>query len=489
VVTELLLLGGHALLASTLSLYGLHRLWLTSRYWRTRRQAPTLTTLEERALPLVTVQLPVYNERYVITRLIDAAAALDWPRDRLELQILDDSDDDTTPLAEAAAARHRAKGLDVTVLRRPDRQGFKAGALAWGLTRAKGSILAIFDADFVPPADFLRRAVPALGPEIGMVQARWTHLNEGESWLTRVEAMLLDGHFVIEHAARARSGRWFNFNGTAGLWRREAIHDAGGWQGDTLTEDLDLSYRAQLVGWRFVYLPDLAVPAELPGDILAFKSQQRRWAKGSIQTAKKLLPRLWRSPAPWPVKLEATAHLCANLAYPLVLLLSVITPLAAIQRVGHPLVEPLHAVFFTVAMTSLGVFYGVSAGAHHPDWARRLGRVPWAMALGAGMAVNQTRAVVEALFGEVGAFVRTPKRGESGGGGRYALGGDGGAIVEISLGLGQLLGAVACMFAGAWGSAPLLALFGLGYLWVGLGSLSPAPSPKPVVTAEAEAAG
>ena len=172
-VTELLLLGGHALLASTLSLYGLHRLWLTSRYWRTRRQAPTLTTLEERTLPLVTVQLPVYNERYVITRLIDAAAALDWPRDRLELQILDDSDDDTTPLAEAAAARHRAKGLDVTVLRRPDRQGFKAGALAWGLSRAKGSIIAIFDADFVPPADFLRRAVPALGPEIGMVQARW----------------------------------------------------------------------------------------------------------------------------------------------------------------------------------------------------------------------------------------------------------------------------------------------------------------------------
>jgi hypothetical protein len=321
--------------------------------------------------------------------------------------------------------------------------------------------------------------VPALGPKIGMVQARWTHLNEGESWLTRVEAMLLDGHFVIEHAARARSGRWFNFNGTAGLWRREAIHDAGGWQGDTLTEDLDLSYRAQLAGWRFVYLPDLAVPGELPGDILAFKSQQRRWAKGSIQTAKKLLPKLWRSPAPWPVKVEATAHLCANLAYPLVLLLSVITPLAAIQRVGHPLVEPLHALFFTVAMTSLGVFYAVSAGAHHTDWARRLGRVPWAMALGAGMSVNQSRAVFEALFGEVGAFVRTPKRGEAGGGGRYALGGDGNAVFEITLGLGQLIGAVACGLAGAWGSAPLLVLFGLGYLWVGLGSLSPARRLRP----------
>lgn len=487
-MTEHWILGAHALLAATLSLSGLHRLWLTARYWRTRRQVPALAALDERALPIVTVQLPVYNERYVVTRLIDAAAALDWPKDRLELQILDDSDDDTTALAEAAAARHRARGLDVWVLRRPSREGFKAGALAWGLQRAKGSVLAIFDADFVPPADFLRRAVPALGDGVGMVQARWTHLNEGESWLTQVEAMLLDGHFVIEHAARARSGRWFNFNGTAGLWRREAIEAAGGWRGDTLTEDLDLSYRAQLVGWRFVYLPDLAVPGELPGDILAYKSQQRRWAKGSIQTAKKLLPDLWRSRAPWSVKLEATAHLCANLAYPLVLALSVITPLAAVQRVGHPLVEPLHAAFFAVAMTSLGVFYGVSAGAHHADWPRRLGRVPWAMALGAGMAVNQTRAVFEALFGEVGAFVRTPKRGGAGEGGRYALGGDGSARWEIALGLAQLLGAVACAAAGAWGSAPLLTLFGLGYLWVGLGSLSP-PSPAPLERAEAEAAG
>ncbi|MCK6521030.1 glycosyltransferase [Myxococcota bacterium] len=487
-MTELLLLGGHALLVATLSLTGLHRLWLTAAYWRTRHQVTARVALDEAALPVVTVQLPVYNERYVVTRLIDAAAALDWPRDRLELQILDDSDDDTTALAEAAAARHRARGLNVAVLRRPDRQGFKAGALAWGLERARGSIIAIFDADFVPPADFLRRAVPALGPEVGMVQARWTHLNEGESWLTRVEAMLLDGHFVIEHAARARSGRWFNFNGTAGLWRREAIVAAGGWQGDTLTEDLDLSYRAQLVGWRFVYLPELAVPAELPGDILAFKGQQRRWAKGSIQTAKKLLPRLWGSAAPWSVKLEATAHLCANLAYPGVLLLSVITPVAALQRVGHPLVEPLHALFFTIAALSLGLFYGVSAGAHHTDWPRRLGRVPWAMALGAGMAVNQSRAVFEALFGEVGAFVRTPKRGGPGGAGRYTLAGDGNAAWEITLGLAQLVGAVACLRAGSWGSAPLLALFGLGYLWVGLGSLSP-PSPAPLEAAEAEAAG
>lgn len=240
-------------LAALLGLYGLHRLQHLA--WLTRPQPhPEPAPLDPGALPFVTVQLPVFNERYVVERLIAAAAALDWPRERLELQVLDDSTDDTTALAEAAAARARARGVRVVVLHRSNREGFKAGALAAGLRCARGDFIAVFDADFLPPADFLQRVVPHLGPGVGMVQARWGHLNEGERWLTRAQSVLLDGHFVVEHTARARAGRWFNFNGTAGLWRRQAIEDAGGWQGDTLTEDLDLSYRAQLAGWRFVYL-------------------------------------------------------------------------------------------------------------------------------------------------------------------------------------------------------------------------------------------
>ncbi|MFT4977331.1 MAG: cellulose synthase/poly-beta-1,6-N-acetylglucosamine synthase-like glycosyltransferase, partial [Myxococcota bacterium] len=278
IVTYLLLLG-------VLALYGSHRLYTAWVYWRLRACAPEADVLDR--CPIVTVQLPVYNERNVVERLIDAACQLRWPGDRLEIQILDDSTDETTTIAEDAAARWREQGIDVAVIRRDDRVGYKAGALQHGMQLARGSLLAVFDADFIPPPDFLEETVPHMlhSPRVGMVQARWGHLNEQSSSLTRLSAVLLDGHFVLEHTARNRSGRFFNFNGTAGIWRRSCIEEAGGWQHDTLTEDLDLSYRAQLAGWRFVFLRDLIAPAELPADMPAFKVQQRRWAKGTIQTA------------------------------------------------------------------------------------------------------------------------------------------------------------------------------------------------------------
>ena len=292
----------------------------------------------EVALPHVTVQLPVYNERRVVERLIDAAAALDWPRERLEVQVLDDSSDETSALAAAAVARACAAGVDAVHLRRGSREGYKAGALAAGLAVARGEFIAIFDADFVPPPCTLRRLMPRFADAgVGMVQARWGHLNRGRSLLTAAQATLLDAHFLLEHAVRAGRGLFFNFNGTAGIWRRTCIEDAGGWSHATLTEDLDLSYRAQLAGWRFAYAPDVVVPAELPSDMAAFKSQQRRWARGSIQTARRVLPGLWRRDLPLAVKLEAFFHLTANAAYPLLLALGLLLLPVLLAR---PLLPP-----------------------------------------------------------------------------------------------------------------------------------------------------
>src|SRR4051812_35268255 len=324
---ETLILVLYFFVLSILAIYGWHRYYLVHLYMKNRDKAPApappMLPLDK--LPRVTIQLPIYNEMYVADRLIDAVCEMDYPRELLEIQVLDDSTDETREIAELAVRRHASRGFDIRYLHRVDRTGYKAGALEAGLRVAKSNYIAIFDADFIPPQDFLLKTLPHFeNPKVGMVQARWGHINQDYSLLTKIQSILLDAHFVLEHGARNRSGCFFNFNGTAGVWRREAIGSAGGWQHDTLTEDLDLSYRAQLLGWKFVFLPDLVAPAEVPVEMNSFKSQQHRWAKGSIQTCIKLLPRILRSKQPLGVKAEAFFHLSANFNYLLMSLLSIL---------------------------------------------------------------------------------------------------------------------------------------------------------------------
>ncbi len=475
---RLAVLGSWFGILAVLAAYGLHRLFILALYWRHRGERPPMGRLDElpdARLPRVTVQLPVYNEANVVTRLVDAAARLDWPRDRLDVQVLDDSTDETAVLAEAAARRWRERGVDVRVLRREARTGFKAGALAAGLREARGELVAIFDADFIPPPDFLRRVVPAfLAPgaeRLGMVQARWAHDNEEANLLTRLEAVLLDGHFVLEHTARNRSGRFFNFNGTAGVWRRACIEEAGGWQHDTLTEDLDLSYRAQMAGWRFLFLPEVAVPAELPTDMDAFLVQQHRWAKGTMQTARKLLPRLLRADLPARVKAEALVHLTGNLAYPLALALAALMPLSVALRgprfLAAGLLVDLPA--FLLATASVALYYAAAERELTGSWRAKLARVPLAMALGIGISVNQSRAVLEGLRDRDATFVRTPKAGRAGQTRRrYAARGRG-RRAELLLAAWLAGGCAWAAGAGHWGSVPFLALFAAGFALVAFG--------------------
>ncbi|HJN77959.1 MAG TPA: glycosyltransferase [Myxococcota bacterium] len=473
---EAVILGVYGVCALGLCVFGAHRWFLTGLFTRTLGQGPRPGP---QRTPSVTVQLPLYNEPHVVERLVEAACRLDWPD--LQIQILDDSSDATTQLARAAAARFPE--VDVEVIRRPSRMGFKAGALAHGLERARGEFIAVFDADFVPAPDFLRRVVPHFREGIGMVQARWGHLNGDDSLLTRLQAILLDGHFVVEHTARHRSGRWFNFNGTAGIWRRQAIEDAGGWDHDTLTEDLDLSYRAQLAGWAFLYVPEVVVPAELPPTMLAFKSQQHRWAKGSIQTLKKLASHLWRAEAPWPVRLEALVHLSNNLAYPLVVSLALLTPLAVWIRARH--IQSwlsFDLLVFALATVGVGLFYTASQWAVHADWRVRVRLLPAVLALGIGLAVNQTRAVGEALFGHTSPFVRTPKAGARG---AIHLPGSAWSVVELALGLLHVVAAGWAVSRGYWASVPLELLLASGFLYVGAWGSLRKGSPT---TSEAEVA-
>jgi cellulose synthase/poly-beta-1,6-N-acetylglucosamine synthase-like glycosyltransferase len=371
---ESLFAGGYLTVLGGLGLWGVHRLEFLRRY-RALPAAAVNATAHAAELPVVTVQLPIFDERTVAAQLIDACARLDWPRDRLEIQVLDDSRDETCAIVDARAAHWRGTGLDVQVLRRERRDGYKAGALAAGLRAARGELIAVFDADFTPAPDFLRRLAGAFADRrVGMVQARWQHRNRDASLLTRAQAVLLDGHFVVEHGARAALGVFFNFNGTAGVWRRQAILDGGGWQADTLTEDLDLSYRAQLAGWRFVYAPQVTCDAELPPDLAAFRSQQRRWARGSVQVARKLLPRLWRSRQRARVKLEAVAHLIGNAGYPLVLALAVMQPAVVTLHGRVPWWLSLGA--FAVTTASAVAFYDAGQRALGRPWRARLLEVP-----------------------------------------------------------------------------------------------------------------
>lgn len=463
----------------TLAMYGFHRSTLVWWYYRTRNKIP-----KEKAhfqqLPVITVQLPLFNEMYVAPRLLDAVAAMDYPRDLLEIQVLDDSTDETQEICRAKVAELQATGLDIKYIHRTDRTGFKAGALENGLHTARGEFVMVFDADFLPAADTLHKTIHYFTDEkVGMVQIRWEHVNRDYSMLTELEAMMLDGHFVIEHTARHRAGRFFNFNGTAGIWRRCAIDDAGGWSHDTLTEDMDLSYRAQLKGWQFVYLKDVVSPAELPVEMNSFKSQQFRWAKGSIQVGKKLLPTIWRSKVPFGVKLEATFHLTNNFAYPLLLLLSILVLPNLLVRTRHGWREVLLIdlpLFFGTTL-SIASFYITSQREVNREWKKTLKRLPLMMSLGIGLCINQTRAVVEAVLGSSsGEFVRTPKHGvvrrfEGWTAKRYRSAKTLIPLVEVGFAAYFAIATVLAVHAGHYISMPFLALFCLGFAYVGVLSL------------------
>ena len=476
---ESLILVLYFFVLSILAIYGWHRYFLVYLYMKNRDRVPKPLPPPVR-LPHVTVQLPIFNEMYVADRLITSVADMDYPRELLEIQVLDDSTDETTGIAELAVRRLAARGVNIHYLHRVDRRGYKAGALNAGLKESTGEFVAIFDADFVPPRDFLLRTLGYFeaDPNLGMVQARWGHINQDYSLLTKIQSILLDAHFVLEHGGRNRAGCFFNFNGTAGVWRRAAIESAGGWQHDTLTEDLDLSYRAQLAGWRFLFLPDVVSPAEVPVEMNSFKSQQHRWAKGSIQTCLKLLPRILRSNQPVGVKAEAFFHLSANFNYLLMSVLSVLMFPAMYVRYNMGWTEMLliDVPLFAAATLSVCNFYVVSQRELYADWRQRLKYLPFLMSIGIGLCVNNTRAVLEAMFGRQSEFARTPKYGierdsDEWVGKKYHQSVGVQPLVELALGL-YFTGTVFYALANQiYGTLPFLMLFQIGFLYTGLLSI------------------
>ena len=359
----------------------------------------------------VTIQLPLYNELYVSKRLIDAVCNIDYPKELLEIQVLDDSTDETVKVVADVVREKQDDGFDIKHIRREIRSGFKAGALKEGMLTAKGEYVAIFDADFVPSPNFLKKTLGFFTDDnVGMVQTRWEHLNEDYSMLTKVQALALNGHFVIEQTVRNKAGFFINFNGTGGIWKKSCIVDAGNWHADTLTEDLDLSFRAQLKGWKFVYLRDYTTPAELPSEMNALKAQQFRWTKGAIETAKKLLPAVWRSKISLRVKLQSTFHLTNNIVFPFILVAGILNvPLIFIKNSGpYDNFFNFMAVFVTAFISSF-LFYLYAQKDIHTNWRKKITLFPIFMAGSMGLAVNNTRAVVEGLLSRKSEFVRTPK--------------------------------------------------------------------------------
>jgi cellulose synthase/poly-beta-1,6-N-acetylglucosamine synthase-like glycosyltransferase len=359
----------------------------------------------------VTIQLPLYNEQYVTERLINAVCKIEYPKDLLEIQVLDDSTDNTVDIVKKLVDEKVKENFDIKHIRRVDRKGYKAGALKEGLQIAKGELIAIFDADFVPRPDFLKNTLKYfINPKIGMVQTRWEHLNEDYSILTRIQALALNGHFVMEQPIRNRAGFFINFNGTGGVWRKECIEDAGNWHDDTITEDLDLSYRAQLNGWKFIYLRDITTPAELPAEINALKAQQFRWTKGAIETAKKLLPKVWKSKIPFRVKLQSTFHLTNNFVFPFILIAGILNvPLVFIKNSGPYGIFFNFMSVFVIAFISSFLFYLYAQKDVYTDWRKKIALFPIFMAGSMGLAVNNSRAVFEGLLDRKSEFVRTPK--------------------------------------------------------------------------------
>lgn len=476
---EAAILGAYFLTLVVLSVFGLHRYIMLYLYYRYRDRRALPAPLPE-VLPTVTVQLPVYNEMYVVDRLLASVTQLRYPKELLEIQILDDSTDETVAMVDAAIERYRAEGFDMVHLHRQDRYGFKAGALAEGLKVAKGEFILIFDADFVAPPDILEKLMGHFDdPKVGMVQARWGHVNREYSLLTNVQAIMLDGHFVLEHGGRNRSGRFFNFNGTAGVWRRTTIEESGGWQHDTLTEDLDLSYRAQLRGWRFVYVQDVVAHAEIPVEMNSFKQQQFRWAKGQIQTALKLLPTIFAAKVPLSTKVEAFFHLGANFGYPLMILLALLMFPAMVIRYNMGWYEMLvvDVPLFLGATMSVCSFYIASQkevfGVH---WKSRLKYLPAVLAVGIGLSVSNAKGVLEALLGIDSEFTRTPKYGlelcsDDWRQKRYRGNVTLVPYIELLLGVYFTFMAYYALSNDIFGTLPFILLFQVGFLYAGFLSL------------------
>jgi cellulose synthase/poly-beta-1,6-N-acetylglucosamine synthase-like glycosyltransferase len=461
-----------------LAVYGIHRYHLVYLYLKNKDKiAKPKGVLQVK--PRVTIQLPIYNELYVVERLVEHVCNIRYPRELLEIQVLDDSTDGTTDIAAACVERYRQRGFDIHYVHRENRNGFKAGALENGLKMATGEFIAIFDADFIPASNFLADVVDYFSdPDVGMVQVRWGHINREYSFLTQVESVILDGHFVIEHGGRHFSGRFFNFNGTAGIWRRTTIETAGGWQHDTLTEDTDLSYRAQMAGWKFLYLPHIVCPAELPVEMNSFKSQQARWAKGLIQTAIKLLPRILRSKLSWKLKTEAFFHLTANICYPLMIALSFLLLPAMIVRFNQGWFQMLYIdlPLWLASTASVSTFYLISQKELYPDWRLRLKYLPFLMSMGIGLSVSNSKAVVEALLGIKSSFKRTPKyRIESKTDNwvtkKYLRRTGVLPILELSLGLYFCLVVFYAFVNQNYPTIPFLMLFVVGFTYMGLMSI------------------
>jgi cellulose synthase/poly-beta-1,6-N-acetylglucosamine synthase-like glycosyltransferase len=472
----------------TLAVYGAYRIKQVIDFWRYRKFVPRPSArFEENELPVITVQLPLFNELYVVDRLLKAVTAIDYPREKLEIQVLDDSTDETTKVAEAVVAKYAEQGFDIHYIHRRDRTGFKAGALENGNKSAKGELLAIFDADFVPKPDCLRKLVDFFtDPVVGCAQMRWSHINGQYNLLTRLQTIMLDGHFVVEQTTRNRTGGFFNFNGTAGIWRRQAIEMSGGWQHDTLTEDTDLSFRAQLMGWKFVYLLDEEAPAEIPVEINAFKAQQRRWAKGVMQVGLKLYPRIWLAPLPLRVKLEMFFRLTGNISYPLMIVASFLQfPLLLVrynQPFYHLMVLDLPLLFFS--SISVVLFYGSAIWYLDEKRTPRMSHLPLVMGLGIGLAFSNARAVLEALIGVKSEFVRTPKyRVEEVNDAtwkrkKYRRKRGLLPLLELSFAVYFFLAILYSARLHMWGTIPFLLLFFFGFGYMGVMSLLQTASGK-----------
>jgi cellulose synthase/poly-beta-1,6-N-acetylglucosamine synthase-like glycosyltransferase len=474
---------GYFLSLSILFIFGLHgfiMLYYHKKYGHNVPIAKNQNIDDAR----VTIQLPLYNEMYVAERLINSVCEIEYPKDKLEIQVLDDSTDETTQIVSKAVEEKKKMGFDIIHIRRGTREGFKAGALKAAMKSAKGEFIAIFDADFIPKKEFLRKTISFFNDDkVGMVQTRWEHLNGDYSIITKAQALALDGHFVIEQTVRNKSGFFINFNGTGGIWRKRCIEEAGNWHADTLTEDLDLSYRAQLIGWRFVFLKDFTSPAELPSEINALKSQQFRWTKGAVETAKKILPLVWKSKIPLRVKLQSTFHLTNNLVFPFILLAAILNvPLIFVKNSGSHEVYFAVMSVFVMAFISSFLFYLYSQKDIRADWRKKIVLFPLFMAGSMGLAVNNSRAVFEGLMNRKSEFVRTPKfklesEKDSWVGNKYLnkkLGFS--VIVEAVLAVYCLLGVLSSIYFMELASIPFQLLFFMGFSFVAITSIKHAYS-------------